>query len=148
MAEPVVKETKITRFGFFSGVTRFLSWLIPYLEKRLSKTLNRELNSFILGLEGAQKHLAELDENNAMLLLKDTKRIIGIIESFENELKKDNYLNDPLLKDKFKYLLSTLYKFESLLHKIAYSNAPVEKTDEQIKKGIIKTNRKNLAKLC
>lgn len=138
MAEPIVKETKHS--SFFVGI-------LSFVKKRFANKMNRKLDTFILALEGAYQHAEELDSQKAEKLLIDTKKIIDDLYSINEEFKKDNYLGNKKLSEKFQYLLSTLYKFESKLHKVTYKDAPIVKTPNEILNGISKINKRNLSKL-
>lgn len=138
MAEPIVKETRHP--GFLIGI-------LSFVKKRFAKKINIKLDAFILELEGSFLHVEELDLQNAEKLLLDTKKIISDLYSINEDLKKEGYFNNEILRKKFQYLLNTLYKFESKLHKIVYKNVPVIKTPDEILNGISKINKRNLSKL-
>lgn len=137
MAEQVIKERNQPSF--------FLRFLY-FIKTKVVKRINRDLDSFILSLEGAYKHAEELDTQSALSLLKDTKIVITKLDSFDEKLMKDNYLDDEQLKQKLKYLLNALYKFESILHKTSYQDAPFLKTPEEISEGISKLNQRNFSR--
>lgn len=138
MAEPIVKE---------AGYSSFLVRILSFFKRRFASKLNPRLDAFILSLEGSFQHISELDSNEAKDLLSDTKKIIDDFYLINEDLKKDNYLDDQSLNDKFQYLLKTLYKFESKLHKITYKDSPIVKTPDGILSGISKINKRNLSKL-
>jgi len=138
MAEPVVEKTMRTSF-----LLRFFS----FLEKRLIKDVSNVLDSAILKVEGSFSHIEELSNNETLILLSDTKKIISRFESLNESLLKHNYFSDNSVKEKFLYLNQVLYKFESLLHVASYKDAEVLKTPDEIKQGLAKLSRKNLTRL-
>ena len=138
MAEPIVKETRHSSF---------LVGMLSFVKRRFAKKINSQLDAFILTLEGSLQHTEELDTQMAEKLLMDTKKTIDDLFLINENLKKDNYLGDKILDDKFQYLSKTLYKFESRLHKVTYKDVPVTKTPDEIVNGISKINKRNLSKL-
>ncbi len=139
IAKPIVKETKDRKFTTIKIPAR--------RKKNLSAELNKNLDVFILAIEGSYKHLKELDQEKIGNLLKDTDSIIDDLYSFDEKLSKKDYLDNNDVKEKIKYLLKALYKFESILHKSKYKNSPYEKTPQNIINGISKLNRKTLLKI-
>jgi hypothetical protein len=138
MAEPIVKESRHP--GFLIGI-------LSFVKKRFAKKINIKLDAFILELEGSFLHTEELEVKDAEKLLFDTKKIINDLYSINEDLKKEHYFDNEILREKFQYLLKTLYKFESKLHKIVYKDVPVIKTPDEILNGISKINKRNLSKL-
>jgi hypothetical protein len=134
MAEPIVKESRHP--GFLIGI-------LSFVKKRFAKKINIKLDAFILELEGSFLHTEELEVKDAEKLLFDTKKIINDLYSINEDLKKEHYFDNEILREKFQYLLKTLYKFESKLHKIVYKDVPVIKTPDEILNGISKINKRN-----
>jgi hypothetical protein len=138
MAKPIVEETKNS--SFFVG-------MLYFVKSKYAKKLNNKLDAFILSLEGAFQYTEELNHEKATELLLNTKKTIDNLYAISEDLKKDNYLDDKNISEKFQYLLKTLYKFESKLHQIIYKNTPVIKTCPELLDGISKINKRNLSKL-
>lgn len=137
-AKPVVAETHLLKY-----VLKFLY----FLHDRFKKSIHKDIDNLILAVEGFYPHSKELSTSQAQLLLKSTKRVIVKLDKMDEKMHKMNYLNDISLKEKFKYMLKTLYKMESILHKEVYKNTPVEKTDKALLKGISDMNSRNIPKL-
>lgn len=136
ITQPVIKEANKS-----SLLKRFLiKSMEGFLIKRLSK-LNSAIEDSILKVEGTHVHLKELSTESANDMLIQIKQSISNLEKIYEKMQEHNFLdNNNELKSKFKYLLKSLYKSEAITHKIVYKEKETLKTDESIKKGIIKMN--------
>lgn len=135
ITQPVIKEANKS-----SLLKRFLiKSMEGFLTKRLSK-LNSAIEDSILKVEGTHVHLKELSTESANDMLIQIKQSISNLEKIYEKMQEHNFLNNNELKLKFKYLLKSLYKSEAITHKIVYKEKETLKTDESIKKGIIKMN--------
>ncbi|MFV7235905.1 hypothetical protein [Flavobacterium sp. ZB4R12] len=136
-AKPVVTETRISFVSNFFGI----------LFKGIKKRLYNDIDNFILAVEGFYPYSEKLELSEAAKLLERTKLVISKLNKIDEDLYKDDYLKDQILKEKYKYMLKSIYKMESILHKTIYKNSPVEKTDKTILKGISDMNKRNMSKL-
>lgn len=117
----------------------FVRFLIQYFEKYLEKrikTFNDTLDRSILMIEGVQDRLKDLDQEKAKEFLKSMSKVIDQMEIMYKECEKDNFLDKPELKKKFKYLLKCLYKSESIVYKIAFNETKTNKIESSIKDGV------------
>ncbi|QYS89491.1 hypothetical protein [Flavobacterium davisii] len=126
-----------------SLITRFLQ----FLKKRVISNFNKDIITFILSMEGAIMHLDALNISESEKILKDTKKIISKFEVLSEKMSSKNFYDNTELKDNFKYMLKCLYKIESKLHKKVYQSVAVIKTDEELKKGVVKMNSSNIHNL-
>ncbi|WP_375604914.1 hypothetical protein [Flavobacterium davisii] len=138
MAQTVVNEANRV-----SLITRFLQ----FLKKRVISNFNKDIITFILSMEGAIMHLDALNISESEKILKDTKKIISKFEVLSEKMSSKNFYDNTELKDNFKYMLKCLYKIESKLHKKVYQSVPVIKTDEELKKGVVKMSSSNIHNL-
>ena len=137
-AKPVVAETQLVRF-----VSNFLF----FLHSRIKKSLHKDVDNLILAVEGFYSHTNELSLTQADLLLKSTKRVILKLDKMDEEMQGMDYLKDEVLKEKFKYMLKSVYKMESILHKSVYKNNPTQKTSDELLNGTSTMNNLYLSKL-
>ena len=142
-ARPVVAENRLIK----NIIIKYLLGFLVFLQKRLKKKLYKDIDNLILAVEGFYPHIKQMELSEAKQLLERTKLVISKLNKIDEDLYKDNYLKDQILKEKYNYMLKSVYKMESILHKEVYKNIPVEKTDEKISKGISDMNRRNMSKL-
>lgn len=142
-AKPVVSETRLIKLAFIKHLLKFA----VFLQNRIKKRLHKDIDNLILVVEGFYSHSKELTQLEAELLLASIKRVIPKIDKLDENMQEINYLRDDQLKEKFKYMLKSLYKIESIVHKEVYKNVPVEKTSEEILNGTAKMNNLYLSKI-
>lgn len=147
-AKPVVSETRLVKIAFIklSFINHILKFVF-FLQKGLKKKLHKDIDNLILVVEGFYSHSKELTPLEAQLLLTSIKRVISQIDKRDESMKEVNYFRDVELKEKFKYMLKSLYKIESIVHKEVYKNIPVEKTSAEILNGTSEMNNLYLSKI-
>ena len=137
-AKPVVAETQLVCF-----VSNFLF----FLHSRIKRSLHKDVDNLILAVEGFYSHTKELSPAQADILLKSTKRVILKLDKMDEEMQSMDYLKDTVLKEKFKYMLKSVYKMEIILHKCVYKNTTTQKTSDELLNGTSKMNNLYLSKL-
>jgi len=147
-AKPVVNETRLIKLAFIklAFIDHILKFLV-FLQNRIKKNLHKDIDNLILVVEGFYSHSKKLTPLEAELLLKSIKRVILKIDKLDENMQEINYLRDDQLKEKFKYMLKSLYKIESIVHKEVYKNVSVEKTPEEILNGTSEMNNLYLSKI-
>jgi len=122
------------------------TWLLKRKGQRQSVNFIKLLDEFILSLEGLQGHISEFTLEDAATLLSNAQNTIRDFHILNEAFEKDVYCQDPFLKERFRYLLQTLYKTEALLHLATTKDLPVMPTPDYIKEGLAKVSRETIIK--
>ena len=138
-ASPIINEARIAEW-----VWKFFKFNpLQYVQTHFKK----KLDELILPIEGFLRHINELAKEDAEELLAPTRKIIRIFDKYDQLLALSEYAQDVQLKEKYKYLLKTLYRLESLLHIQATKDIPVEKTPDYIREGIVGISRASVHRI-
>lgn len=138
MAKPVLNET-----GKISIISKLSNFLLEKTELFLNKfiiNIIRDMDVFILSVEGSYSHIDKLLPSEAKNILDKTKKVISDLENLNEKLLKSNYFENEALKVKSKFMLKVIYKAESKLHKIVYKNERIKPTDNSLKEGVNRMN--------
>lgn len=145
ITKPVFKET--SSFFTFDPVLNLAQSFFKKLIDISIKRICNDIDTATLSIEGAFSHVKNIEQHEAEKLLKETVVVINKLSKLEDRFKKTDFFDSKILKSKFTYMLKSIYKFESKLHKAVYKNAPTLKTDEDLKRGVIKMNSLHTQKL-
>lgn len=145
ITQPVVK--KVNRNSIVKNfIVKRLEIILKRKLSKFSTKLITELDNTILKVEGTHNHLKDLSPEKSSEMLIEIKQRIVDLEDIYTKLQEINFFDNKELKLKFKYLLKSIYKSEAITHKIAYRKKETFKTDESLKRGIIRMNSKLLKK--
>jgi len=132
-ALPIINEARIAEWVWKFFKFNPLRFVQTHFKKKLDE--------FILPIEGFHKHINELTKEDAELLLLPTRQIIRTLDKYDQLLALSEYAQDAQLKEKYKYLLKSLYRLESLLHIQITKDVPIEKAPDYILEGIASISR-------
>lgn len=131
------------RFAFIEKIKLFFERRIEAIAKKHCK----DLDVVNLALHGILDEIETLSPEEAKKVLGQTKIVISKLIKKDEILRDVKYLDNQLLKHKFKNMLKKMYKIEATLDTIVHKDVKVLKTDKEISDGIRSMNSKHISNL-
>lgn len=132
ITQPVIRETRNSSF-----IKRFLVNKIEgYFEKKISKMI-LAVEETILKIEGSHIHLKKFSPESSVKILPSISKAIEILEKRYYLLEDVNFFDNQDFRDKYNYLLKSIYISENIATDISLDN------DSPQEEGILKVNSLN-----
>lgn len=117
ITQPVIKETSVS-----SLMKRFLVNRIESYFVRKTAKMILSVEETILKIEGSHVHLKKLSPKSAKEILPDITKAIEVLEKRFYILEEIKFFDSRELRDKYNYLLATVYKSETITFEISKKN--------------------------
>jgi hypothetical protein len=108
-------------------------------------SFDQELGSFILMVEGFQKHVENLKIEEAQSMLDHTKKVAKQFYQIKEDLENLEGIDKAELGTKLNYAIKVIHRLISMLHIKCTRDLPREKTPDYIKEGLAQYSREAIA---
>jgi hypothetical protein len=103
-----------------------------------NSAFDRDLGTFILMVEGFQKHAPNLNKTDALSMLTKARIVTKQFYEIRDSIQSMEVAGIDSLLIKVKYAINALDRLEAMLHIASTRGVDVEKTPDYIKQGISK----------